>query len=149
MKTTDRIRSWIKNQNRDFRLADLAEAMPDLQSTKIRKGVDQLIKAQEIEAIERGKYRARKPITLSEIGKFKLRILKAMHIKGVFSVSEIVHLTDADKTQVMHFIKKFSLCKQVSECGQRKKHTGHLERVFRVCNRDDFYLKNILNETKI
>ena len=149
MKIVDRVRSRINVFDKPLSAADLRERLPDLGSDQIRAAIDHLILRGEIKAVSKGNYMPAGTVVARDCGGGKARILKAIHIKGTFSVHEIMALADSETRSTHRILRMLLDLGHIDEIGRKMGPSGHYCRVFRVRNRDEFYLKFILPNIKL
>lgn len=96
----------------------------------------------EIERVTYGRYRyLSTPRLHLRNAEIKARLMRAMHVKSAFSAREIAVLADAKVDSAYRVIVKLTASEDLEHIGQQKNPRGHTERVFRVRNRDAFFLK--------
>lgn len=149
MKIVDRVRSRIQEFRKPFSASDLRGVLPDVSLDQIRIAIDYLVRDGEIISVTRGEYRPVGTVKPRDYGVGKVRILRAIHIKNIFSVNEVVALADVSMRNVQRTVNKLLDAGHIELCGRQKGPSGYPERVFRVRNRDVFYLKYILPNTKL
>ncbi|WP_028320398.1 hypothetical protein [Desulfatiglans anilini] len=136
---TDRVRAAAKKLGK-FRAADIGTALAVKEYgelKQIRSAIRELRKAGEIECVEPGVYRCLKIIEGSPV---RRRIFRAMHVRGTFSVRDLVLLTDADSSYVRSVIRKLIQNGALRVAGDRPAPSGARERTYQVGNRDRFFL---------
>jgi len=80
-------------------------------------------------------------------GEFKPRMLRAMHVKVVFTCSEIAFLSGADASYVRKVIRKLRSEDDVAQIGRKADIRGISESLYRVRNADEFFLKYLTPNT--
>jgi len=101
----------------------------------------------EIKRVASGQYQYDRPGYKARPARIKTKILRAMHIKGAFSVREIAILTDAHRTYIGQVVKNLldsgdleTLPKQFDET------VGQKVPRYRVPKPDEFYRRYVLNQ---
>jgi hypothetical protein len=70
--------------------------------------------------------------------------LRAIHIKGVFSVRDIVVLSGAEKSYTYQIVRRLLASSDIEEGGYQVNPVGRKEKVLRVRHRDEFFRKYVL-----
>lgn len=103
---------------------------------RVRQTIHMLRKTGEVVSVTRGQYRYQD----KNITPVKHRVYRAMHVKGVFSVREIMVLTDADRSYIAAVIRLLMGDGIIESQGKKPGPHGRSENVFRLKSRDKFYL---------
>ena len=80
-------------------------------------------------------------------GEMKERILRAMHVKNSFSRRDLAQLTDARPQYVERVLASLLRAGEVTRAGRIKGRSGQWEGVYRLKDKDAFYLKHIKGRT--
>jgi hypothetical protein len=74
------------------------------------------------------------------------RIWRAMHVSRAFSARDVVILADGTRPFVGKMIRVLIASGEVVVVGKRRNVNGYLETIYRIKDRDAFYLKHLLGE---
>jgi hypothetical protein len=102
----------------------------------------------EIEKVERGWYRYKKVALYQQSPEIWSRLFRAMHVKIRFSVREIALLADTYPRLARYPVNRLVKAGEIEAIGKKKSPQGRPEKVYRVRNRDEFFLKHIRHETR-
>jgi hypothetical protein len=80
-------------------------------------------------------------------GEMKERILRAMHVKNSFSRRDLALLTDARPQYVERVLASLLRTGEVIRAGRTRGRSGQWEGVYRLKDKDAFYLKHIKGRT--
>jgi len=112
---------------------------------QVKTALNDMRRRGEIRRVSSGHYQYARPGYKPRPARIKTKILRAMHVKGAFSVREIAILTDAHRTYIGQVLKKLldrgdlkTLPKQFDET------VGQKVPRYRVRNPDEFYRRYIL-----
>lgn len=116
------------------------------EARRVRKVIKALRKSGEIKNVREGLYqyvpgtRHGRPSEIAE------RIYRAMHVKGLFSATEVILLSEADNRYTYRVIRRLVGSGDLEEAGSRKNIIGRKEALYRIKHKDDFYLKYIIRK---
>ncbi|MBW1666876.1 MAG: hypothetical protein JRJ66_02255 [Deltaproteobacteria bacterium] len=105
---------------------------------KLRSVIHDMRKSGEIASIERGVYQYVEGVSDGRKSDVAERVYRAMHVKGMFTATEISFLSDADGSYVRSLIRKLKNHSEIEQMGTRRIQ-GRPVAVFRVKDRDRFY----------
>jgi len=97
----------------------------------------------EIEKVGRGWYRYKKAALYQQTPGIWPRFFRAMRVKIRFSVREIALLTDTVPCSVRYLVNRLEEAGEVEIIGTQRTPHKKTERVYRVKNADEFFLKHI------
>ena len=97
----------------------------------------------EIEKAERGWYRYKKVALYQQSPEIWSRLFRAMHVKIRFSVREIALLADTYPRLARYPVTRLVKAGEVEIIGTQRTPHGRIEWVYRVKNKDEFFLRHI------
>ena len=113
------------------------------EARRVRKVIKALRKAGEIKNVREGLYQYIPGMRYGRPSEIAKRIYRAMHVKGLFSATEVILLSEADNRYTYRVIRRLMECGDLEEAGTRRNVLNRKEVLFRVRHKDDFYLKYI------
>ncbi len=146
MGTMAKVRGHISNlKGKNFSSAEVARALNIANVTQVQHSFIELQKQGEIERVSYGRYRfIRGKLPILKPDNRKAKIFRAMHIKGLFSASEITVLTEASRDFIYQVIEQLLKSDDLEGVGMRKNLNGRYEKTYRVRHRDEFYKYYVL-----
>ena len=152
-RPTERVRRLLKAKRRWWAVPDVAEATW-LDKKQVRLILRDMLRRGEVERKEAEVPRLPRERFLwrhtgkeirwggRETREVSRRVFRAMHVKGVFTPSEVALLSGANLGTVRWLIRRL---KEELECvGQKENARGGLEKLWRIRHRDRFYRKYVL-----
>ena len=132
------------SRRKTFSAVEVAKALGLSDVSKVNRAFGDFYRRGEIERVSRGRYRYRKiQLKSGIIPVIKQRMLRAMHITGCFTIRKIAMLAEADRKYVTRVVRTLVKEGGVEQVGKKKNIQGAMDKVFRVRNRDAFYLKHV------
>ena len=141
-----RVRAYLSglSPRRTFTPAQVAQALGEKNAVTTNYVFKDFMRRGEIVRVSPGHYRRAGKFKLRE-GRavLKLQILRAMHLKDFFSAREIAVLSDATRGYVSKVIRELARAGEVQRIGGRKDLFGNSEGVYRLVDRDGFFLNHL------
>ncbi len=148
---TSKVRDYIKDlpKKKAFSASEVARMIGEPNALMVQQVFADLIGRGEIIKIEPGRY--------SYVGVCKLwqkpspvtwRMLRAMHVSGSFSARDLVTLADGTRNFAYKLICRLEASGEIVPAGKQKNINGCPEKVYRVKDRDAFYLKYLIGSQK-
>jgi len=126
---------------KEFTVGDIVDALSPkkyLRPDKVDWTLRDMLKRGEIDRIAPGVYRYAQPPDVP----VATRACRAMHVKGSFTASDIVMLSDAERSYVNTLIRGLLAAGHLEHGGVTRAGSGKNINVFRIVHRDRFYLEH-------
>jgi hypothetical protein len=138
---TARIRAHISAMDGPFS-ASIAARDLAIQSQRFYHVIWAMRRRGEVQRIGAGWYQYISPPKPRQ-SEFVFQMRKAMHVKIRFSVREIAILADTYPALAQYAVARLRAAGEIEAIGKRRGPQGRKEYVYRVKNRDEFFLKYI------
>jgi len=126
-----------------FSAAQVAKAL-GYGNANVQHAFGDFKKRGEIVRVKLGQYRYKGIKHLRDgAARIKPRLLRAMHVKTSFTIREVAMLADSKVDYASKVVRKLREAGEIERTGERKGLRGQPEGIYRVCDRDAFYLNHL------
>lgn len=146
---TARVRACISgfSKRKTFSASAVAQLIEEPNAPMVRAVFANLLKRGEIIKKGPGRYSYKGISKLwQKENPVTKRIWRAMHVSKTFSATDITILADGTKPFADRIIRVLAASGEVVAAGKKRNVNGHLETIYRIKDRDGFYLKHLIGK---